>query len=202
MDQGFAVAAPNVRGSSGYGRSYIYLDDVRKRMDSVEDLAWLIRDLTSKHSVSKDKIGIMGRSYGGFMVLAAMTHYPNLWAAGVDIVGISHFKTFLENTGAWRRKLRENEYGSLEHDIDFFEEIAPLNHTEKISAPLLVFHGRNDTRVPVGEAEQLVSDMKKRDQKVELTIFENEGHQTEKIANHMTMHTDTANFFSKHLQSY
>lgn len=200
VDAGFAVAAPNVRGSSGYGRTYIHLDDVRKRMDSVKDLAWLVKDLIRAHDVSPDKIGIMGRSYGGFMVLAALTHYPDLWAAGVDIVGISHFKSFLENTGAWRRHLREPEYGSLEHDVDFFEEIAPLNHSDKIRAPLLVFHGRNDSRVPVSEAEQLVTDMKKRGQTVDLTIFEDEGHQTEKHENHMTMHTKTANFFEQHLK--
>ncbi|MUV37293.1 Prolyl oligopeptidase [Lentibacillus sp. JNUCC-1] len=199
-EQGFAVAAPNVRGSSGYGRTYIHLDDVRKRMDSVQDLAWLVQDLIKTHNVGEDKIGIIGRSYGGFMVLAAMTHYPELWAAGVDIVGISHFKTFLENTGAWRRHLRESEYGSLAEDVDFFEEIAPLNHSDKIQAPLLVFHGRNDTRVPVTEAQQLVSDMKNRGQEVELTIFEDEGHQTEKLENHITMHSSTADFFEKHLK--
>lgn len=201
VDAGFAVAAPNVRGSSGYGRTYIHLDDVRKRMDSVADLAWLVDDLVTSHGVGADKIGIMGRSYGGFMVLAALTHYPDLWAAGADIVGISHFKSFLENTGAWRRHLREAEYGSLENDVDFFEEIAPLNHSEKISAPLLVFHGRNDSRVPVSEAEQLVSDMKGRGQAVELTIFEDEGHQTEKHENHMMMHTMTAAFFEKNLRN-
>src|SRR5699024_8720913 len=135
-DQGFAVAAPNVRGSNGYGRTYIKLDDVRKRMDSVKDLVWLVKDLVNTHEVDEKKVGIIGRSYGGFMVLAALTHFPEVWAAGVNIVGISHFKTFMENTGAWRRRLRAYEYGSLENDSDFFEEIAPLNHSEKIVAPL------------------------------------------------------------------
>ncbi|HEX7064997.1 MAG TPA: S9 family peptidase [Bacillales bacterium] len=200
VNQGFAVAAPNVRGSKGYGRTYIKLDDVRKRMDSVKDLSGLVQDLVSSHGVSSEKIGIMGRSYGGFMVLAALTHFPDLWAAGVDIVGISHFKTFLQNTGAWRRHLRESEYGSLEHDADFFEEIAPLNHSDKITAPLLVFHGRNDTRVPVSEAEQLVSDMKKRKQTVEFHVFEDEGHQTEKIENHITMHSRTVAFMEQYLK--
>src|SRR5699024_10123833 len=168
-------------------------------MDSVKDLAWLAKDLINSHKVGQDKIGIMGRSYGGFMVLASLTHYPDLWAAGVDIVGISHFKSFMENTGAWRRHLREAEYGSLADDVDFFEEIARLNHAEKIRAPLLVFHGRTDTRVPVPEAEQLAADMKNRQQTVDLTIFEDEGHQTEKHENHMTMHTKTAHFFEKYL---
>lgn len=198
--KGFVVVAPNVRGSSGYGRTYIQLDDARKRMDSVKDLTSLVDDLVENRQVDRDKVGIIGRSYGGFMVLAALTHFPDIWAAGVNIVGISHFRTFLENTGAWRRRLRECEYGTLADDTDFFEEIAPLNHSDKITAPLLMFHGRNDTRVPVSEAEQLASDMLERGQDVDLTIFEDEGHQTEKIENHITMHTRSVEFFKKHLQ--
>lgn len=198
-NQGFIVVAPNVRGSMGYGRKYVQLDDRRKRMDSVADLAWLVKSLSRLETVDAQSIGIMGRSYGGFMVLAALTHYPDLWAAGVDIVGISHFRTFLENTGEWRRRLREVEYGFLQEDNDFFEEIAPLNHSEKIQAPLLVFHGRNDTRVPVSEAEQLVADMKGRGQQVELHVFEDEGHFTEKLDNHITMNQKITEFFLHHL---
>ncbi|WP_142828364.1 S9 family peptidase [Planococcus soli] len=196
---GFAVAAPNVRGSMGYGREYVQLDDVRKRMDSVADLKELAEDLVNSHGADRDKIGIMGRSYGGFMVLAALTSYPTVWAAGVDIVGISHFKSFLENTGSWRRAMREYEYGSLKDDGDFFEEIAPLNHTANIQAPLLVFHGRNDTRVPVSEAEQLTADLKNQDKHVELIIFEDEGHQTEKMENHIQMNTLIVEFMEKFL---
>ncbi|NBJ71143.1 MULTISPECIES: S9 family peptidase [Clostridia] len=196
---GFAVAVPNVRGSMGYGRTYSKLDDQRKRMNAVADLKWLVEDLVINRGVNREQIGIMGRSYGGFMVLAAITHYPNLWAAAVDIVGISHFKTFLENTGPWRRKLREYEYGSLKKDVGFFEEIAPLRHTANIQAPLLIFHGRNDTRVPVSEAEQLASDLKKQGKNVELLIFEDEGHQTEKMTNHVTMNESIITFMQTHL---
>lgn len=199
VHQGFAVAAPNVRGSNGYGRSYLKLDDARKRMDSVRDLEWLVKDLIDTHGVDPGNIGIMGRSYGGFMVLAALTHYPDLWAAGVDIVGISHLETMLENTGEWRRRLRECEYGSLDRDREFFVEIAPLNHSHKIKVPLFVFHGRNDTRVPVRESEQMVEKMKADRQEVDLIIFEDEGHQTERLENHLTMHKNTIEFFTKHL---
>src|SRR5699024_1704883 len=201
VEQGFSVAAPNVRGSRGYGRTYIQLDDVRKRMDSVIDLAWLYKDLVNSHGVDEKRVGIMGRSYGGFMVLASLTHYPDLWAAGVNIVGISHFKTFLENTGPWRRRLREFEYGSLKYDIDFFEDIAPLNHSHKIKAPLLVFHGKNDTRITVSEAEQLVQDMKERNQDVDITIFPDEGHQTVRLKNHITMNSEIVEFMKEHLKS-
>ncbi|KAB2336652.1 alpha/beta fold hydrolase [Cytobacillus depressus] len=198
--EGYAVVAPNVRGSMGYGRNYVQLDDARKRMDAVADLSWLVQDLINNRAVDKNRIGIMGRSYGGFMVLAALTHYPHLWAAGVDIVGISHFRTFLENTGPWRRRLRECEYGSLENDSEFFEEIAPLNHTNKISVPLLIFHGRNDTRVPVTEAEQLAADLRSQDKEVELVIFDDEGHQTERIENHIKMNSMIVAFMNQHLK--
>lgn len=199
--KGFAVAVPNIRGSNGYGRKYLKLDDADKRLDAVADLASLAKDLTDSHQVLPDKIGIIGRSYGGFMVLSALTHYPDLWAAGVDIVGMSNLKTFLTNTGEWRRYLREYEYGSLEKYSDFFEETAPMNLTHKITAPLLVFHGRNDTRVPVSEAEQLVADLEKLNREVELVIFDDEGHQTEKIENHITMHSKTVEFFDQHLNT-
>ena len=96
------------------------------------------------------------------MVLAAVTTYPELWAAGVDIVGIANFVTFLENTGPWRRRLRESEYGSLENDRDFLEEISPIHKVDRITAPMLVIHGANDPRVPVGEAEQIVAALSAR----------------------------------------
>lgn len=197
--QGFSVATPNVRGSKGYGQTYLKMDDGRKRMKAVKDLVWLVKDLTISHGINKHKVGVMGESYGGFMTLAALSHFPNMWCCGVEMVGISHFKTFLKNAGAWRRRLRESEYGYLDDDSDFFEDIAPLNHAQEIKAPLLIFHGRNDTRVPVSESEQIVDDMLANGQKVELTIFPNEGHQTEKTENSINMHRDTITFFQNHL---
>ncbi|ARD48267.1 prolyl oligopeptidase family serine peptidase [Sporosarcina sp. P33] len=200
VHKGMAVAAPNIRGSNGYGRSFLQMDDADKRLDAVEDLACLAKELTATHQVAEDKIGIIGRSYGGFMVLAALTHYPNLWAAGVDIVGMSNLKTFLQNTGEWRRYLRESEYGSLEQYSKYFDKIAPMNLTDKIQAPLLVFHGRNDTRVPVSEAQQLVDDLQSRKSPVKFIVFEDEGHHTEKTANQITMHMETVAFFDRYLR--
>jgi len=109
-------------------------------------------------------------------VLAAISEYPDLWAAAVDIVGIANFVTFLENTGLWRRKWREAEYGSLEQDRDFLEQISPIHAVDRITAPLLIVHGANDPRVPVSEAELMMSALRVRDVPVEYLRFEDEGH--------------------------
>lgn len=200
VHQGFAVCTPNVRGSTGFGKTFSHLDDKRKRMDAVRDLDELARWLKGNHDVHPDKIAIMGRSYGGFMVLAAITHFPEQWAAAIDIVGISSFKSFLENTSIWRRQMREAEYGSLEEDIDFFNEIDPIHRTADITAPLLVLHGRNDPRVPVTEAEQLVTDLEMRKHPVSYLCFEDEGHFFVRTENNRTAYTETASFLAKWLQ--
>lgn len=201
IHRGYAVCTPNVRGSSGYGKTNIHLDDKRKRMDSVKDLVSLVDWLKAEGNADPSKIAVMGRSYGGFMVLAAVTHYPELWAAGIDIVGISSFKSFLQNTSVWRRKVREAEYGSLEEDSDFFDQIDPIHHTSKITAPLLVLHGANDPRVPVAEAEQIVADLEARNHPVQYICFEDEGHFFVKTENNITAYTEVANFLDKWLMS-
>jgi dipeptidyl aminopeptidase/acylaminoacyl peptidase len=134
------------------------------------------------------------------MVLAALTTYPELWAAGVDLVGIANFVTFLENTGPWRRHLREAEYGSLENDRDFLTEISPINHVEKIRAPLLVIHGANDPRVPIGEAEQMVDRLRALGRTVEFIRLEDEGHQIAKMKNKLTIYPRVAQFLRLQLK--
>jgi len=196
---GFAVLAPNVRGSSGYGRAYMRLDDVRKRMDSVRDLAHAAYWLRDSGRADPAGIAVYGGSYGGFMVLAALTTYPEIWAAGVDLVGIANFVTFLENTGPWRRHLREAEYGSLENDRDFLEQISPINHVEKIRAPLLVIHGANDPRVPIGEAEQMVARLRALGRTVEFIRLEDEGHQIAKMKNKLEVFPTAVRFLRQHL---
>lgn len=199
VSQGYGVLAPNVRGSSGYGVAYQSLDDIRLRMNSVADLRSAALWLAETGVADPRRIAIFGRSYGGFMVLSAMTTYPDLWAAGVDIVGIANFVTFLENTGPWRRRLRETEYGSLENDREFLEAISPLNSVEKIAAPLFVLHGANDPRVPVGEAEQIATALRGRGLPVELLVFADEGHQFGKRANNLLAYPAIARFLAQHL---
>lgn len=199
VESGFRVVAPNVRGSTGYGRSFTHLDDVRKRMDSVRDLAQLARDLVRTGRAQEGRIGLIGGSYGGFMVLSAAATYPSLWGAAVDLVGIANWVTFLERTGAWRRRLREAEYGSLESDRAFLEDISPIRHAGQITAPLLVIHGRNDPRVPVGEAEQIAATLTERNRPVELLIFEDEGHGIVRRENQQVAWGRAADFFERYL---
>jgi dipeptidyl aminopeptidase/acylaminoacyl peptidase len=196
LHRGYAVFFPNVRGSTGYGKAYTHLDDVELRMDSVKDLAHAAYWLREK---GHQRVAVMGGSYGGFMVLAALTEYPELWTAGVDIVGIANLVTFLENTGSYRRALREAEYGSLGSDRDFLESISPIHRAGNIKAPLMVIHGKNDPRVPVGEAEQIVEKVRKNGGTVEYLLYEDEGHGLAKLKNRLDAYPKIAAFLDEHL---
>ncbi len=196
LHRGYAVFFPNVRGSTGYGKTYTHLDDVRLRMDSVKDLAHAAYWLRER---GHDRVAVMGGSYGGFMVLAALTEYPELWSAGVDIVGIANLVTFLEYTGSYRRRLREPEYGSLEADREFLESISPIHKADKIAAPLMVIHGKNDPRVPVGEAEQIVESVRGNGGAVEYLLYEDEGHGLAKLKNRLDAYPKIAAFLDRHL---
>ncbi|EMA35522.1 S9 family peptidase [Halococcus hamelinensis] len=198
-EAGYAVFEPNVRGSVGYGKAYTHLDDREKRMDSVADIERGVAWLTEHPLVDPDRIAVMGGSYGGFMTLASLTEYPDLWAAGVDIVGIASFVTFLENTGSWRRALREAEYGSLDEDRELLESISPLTHIENIDAPLFVLHGENDPRVPVGEADQVAERVRDQGVPVEKLVFDDEGHGIVKRDNRIEAYGRIARFLDEHV---
>ena len=198
LANGYAIFEPNVRGSSGYGKRYTRLDDVEKRMDSVADLAACAEWLRAHPMIDPDRIIAKGGSYGGFMVLAALTEYPDLWAAGVDIVGIANFVTFLEHTGSWRRAHREAEYGSLDDHREVLEDISPINTIERIAAPLFVIHGENDPRVPVSEAEQIAAAAAEH-VPVETLIFEDEGHGIVKLENRIRAYRQMMDFLETHV---
>jgi dipeptidyl aminopeptidase/acylaminoacyl peptidase len=199
LSHGYAVFEPNVRGSTGYGREYTHLDDVERRMDSVADLRAAAEWLAARPAVDPDRIVAKGGSYGGFMVLAALTEHPELWAAGIDIVGIANFVTFLENTGSWRRELREAEYGSLEDARELLESVSPINTIEQIEAPLFVLHGANDPRVPVGEAEQIAEKAAEEGVPVRKLIFEDEGHGFSKLENRIEAYSAIVEFLDEHV---
>jgi dienelactone hydrolase len=169
---GYDVLAPNVRGSTGYGYAYAGLDDREKRWDSVRDAVALARWV--KDSGGADRLVAMGGSYGGFMTLAVLVEAPDLWDAAVDVVGIADWHSFFRNTSGWRRAQRASEYGDplREPDGTFLAQFSPLRQADRIRAHLLVIHGRNDPRVPVGEATQIAEAVPG----AELLILEDEGH--------------------------
>ena len=200
LQNGYAVFVPNVRGSTGYGKYYSHLDDVRKRMDSVADLAYGANWLKEQTGIDGDKLVVYGGSYGGFMVLSSVTTYPDLWVAGVDSVGISNLATFLENTSDYRRGHREAEYGSLEHDREFLEEIAPINHIDKVIAPLMVIQGANDPRVPLSESEQMVKALREKGKTVEFLVFDDEGHGIARLKNKKVSYPAIIRFLLEHVK--
>jgi dipeptidyl aminopeptidase/acylaminoacyl peptidase len=193
---GYAVVVPNVRGSTGYGKRYYGLDDTSKRLDSVRDLA-AIHDWLPSVGVDPTRTALWGGSYGGYMVLAGVAFQPELWAAGVDVVGISDLVTFLENTSPYRRAVREREYGSLEHDREFLVSASPLRRADRIRAPLFVIHGANDPRVPLSEAEQLVGSLRERDIDTELLVYRDEGHGLAKLRNRLDAYPRAVAFLDR-----
>lgn len=199
LQQGYAVLAPNVRGSSGYGRRYTALDEVELRMESVADLKAAVEWLHGRAEINSGRIAVYGRSYGGFMVLAALTEYPELFAAGINVVGIANWVTFLERTGPWRRAHREREYGSLTANRDFLERISPIHKIEKVRAPLLVLAGNNDPRVPLSESEQVVQRIAAAGGQVEFIHYADEGHIFSKLPNRIDSFTQIAAFLERHL---
>ena len=156
---GSAVVVPNVRGSSGYGNEFVNLDNVFLREHSVFDIGALLDWIAEQPDLDQERVVVYGGSYGGYMVLASLMHYSDRLAGGINIVGISNFVTFLENTAGYRRDLRRAEYGDerIPEVREFLESISPANSPERITAPLFIIQGANDPRVPASEAEQILT---------------------------------------------
>ena len=200
---GVAVITPNVRGSNGYGKNFLELDNGFKREDSVKDIGSLIKWIEKQPDLDASKIAVYGGSYGGYMVLASAVFYSDKLKAAVDVVGISNFVTFLKNTKDYRRDLRRVEYGD-ERDPkmrDFLEEISPNNNVEKIKVPMFVIHGQNDPRVPVTEAEQIVDALRNSNKQVWYMNALNEGHGYRKKENRDIYQQAVILFFEKYLIS-
>ena len=202
MDKlGVAVVIPNVRGSSGYGKSYLALDNGFKREDSVRDIGSLLDWIATQPELDADRVAVFGGSYGGYMVLASSFHFSDRLKAAVDIVGISNFVTFLENTQDYRRDLRRVEYGD-ERDPAMrahLESIAPMNHVDRIRHPMLIVQGQNDPRVPVTESAQIVAALRAQGQAVWYMNALNEGHGYRKKENRDVYQQATVLFLQKHL---
>lgn len=196
---GYGILAVNPRGSSGYGRSYLALDNYKLRKNSLKDYKAGIDWLIANEYTSAGQIGIRGGSYGGYVVLGMITEYPDLLSAAVCNVGIANFHTFLQNTAPYRRHLREAEYGPLS-DSAFLREISPLHKSHLIKTPLLVVHGANDPRVPVGEARQILKAVADRGGVVDSLIFADEGHGSAKRENIIEEYRRAVAFFDTNLK--
>lgn len=198
---GAAVIAPNVRGSAGYGKEYINLDNGFNREDSVKDIGALLDWIATQPDLDQNRVAVFGGSYGGYMVLASAVHYSDKLKAAVDIVGISNFVTFLENTKDYRRDLRRVEYGD-ERDPAMrahLEAISPNNNVDKIDVPMFVVQGQNDPRVPVTEAEQIVDALRKNGKQVWYMNALNEGHGYRKKENRDIYQQAVVLFLQQHL---
>jgi len=182
---GVSVIAPNVRGSAGYGNAYVAMDNGFKREDSVRDIGALLDWVAEQPELDSDRVLVYGGSYGGYMVLASLVHYSDRLAGGVNIVGISNFVTFLENTNGYRRDLRRAEYGD-ERDPEmyaFLQEISPANQADRITAPLFIIQGYNDPRVPASEAEQILAAVREAGGDPWYLLAMDEGHGFRKKSN-------------------
>lgn len=199
LSRGYAILGTNVRGSTGYGRAYAGLDEVEKRPDSVTDLKHAVLWLHGRAEIDRDRVAVYGRSYGGYMVLAALTTYPELFAAGIDVVGIANWVSFLERTSPWRRGHREQEYGSLADHRDVLEAISPIHRAERITMPLLVIAGDNDPRVPLFESELIVEKVRANGGTVEFLHYADEGHKISKLNNRIDSFTKMAAFLDDSL---
>ena len=175
---GIAVIRPNVRGSSGFGKTFLSLDDGIKREDSVKDIGALLDWIALQPGLDPARVMVSGGSYGGYMSLAVSTHYADRIAGSIDVVGISNFVSFLQHTESYRRDLRRVEYGDERDPAmrDFMLRIAPLTNAARITKPLFVVQGRNDPRVPYTEAEQIVAKVRANGTRVWYLRAENEGH--------------------------
>ena len=176
LARGIAVFAPNVRGSSGFGKRFVNLDNGALRFDAIQDIASTAQFLIDSGLAEAGRLGIMGGSYGGYMTMAGLAAFPDLFAAGVNLYGVVNFKTFFEHTEPWMASISKIEYGDPETEGDLLDALSPIHKLAQVKAPTLVLHGANDTNVPVQEAEQVVAALRERELPVEYILFPDEGH--------------------------
>jgi dipeptidyl aminopeptidase/acylaminoacyl peptidase len=199
LSQGIGVFAPNVRGSSGFGKKFVNLDNGALRFDGIKDIKSAVDYLVTNKIADPKRLGIMGGSYGGYMTMVGLTEYPELFAAGVNQYGMVNFFTFFQHTQPWMAAISTIEYGDPVKERDLLEKLSPLGKLDRIRGATMVQHGANDTNVPVVEAEQIVKHLKSRNVPVEYILFPDEGHGWRKIPNRIRSTVEMVRFFDKHL---
>jgi dipeptidyl aminopeptidase/acylaminoacyl peptidase len=200
LSRGIAVFAPNVRGSSGFGKKFVNLDNGALRENGVKDIKASVDYVVGAGVADPKRVGIMGGSYGGYMVMAGLTEYPDLFAAGADLFGVVNFETFFKNTQPWMAAISKVEYGDPDKEADMLRRLSPINRIDRVKTPTIVLHGANDTNVPVVEAEQVVENLKKRNVPVEYVLFPDEGHGWRKTPNRIRSAVAIVKFFETYLK--
>ena len=199
LSQGISVFAPNVRGSSGFGKTFVNLDNGALRVNAVKDIKASADHMIASGVAAPDRIGIMGGSYGGYMVMAGLTEYPELFAAGANLFGIVNFETFFANTEPWMAAISTVEYGDPVTEAQMLRDLSPIHKIDRITAPTIVLHGANDTNVPVVEAEQVAASLEARGIPVKYILFPDEGHGWRKTKNRITSTVEIVRWFDTHL---
>lgn len=197
---GIAVFAPNVRGSTGYGRAFEHADDGPLRYGAIDDVAACARHLLHAGIALPDRLACMGRSYGGYLTLAVLTFHPELFAAGVDVCGMSDLQTFYANTEPWVAAVATSKYGDPHTDAALLGDLSPLRRFHHLRAPLLVVHGANDRNVPVSESRQAVAAARERGVEAELMLFADEGHEIARPEGRLRFVTAVVDFLTRHLR--
>ena len=199
LAQGIAVFAPNIRGSSGFGKAFLAMDNHEKRFDANRDVYDSANYLLQSGVGARGKLGIVGGSYGGYVVMMAVTEYPETFAAGANLFGIVNFETFFAQSTPWMGAISGGEYGDPKTQADLLKKLSPIHKLDRVKATMLVMHGANDTNVPLVEAQQVVDTLKKNGREVEFLLFPDEGHGWRKIPNRVKSTVTLAEFFARHL---
>lgn len=196
---GISVFAPNVRGSVGYGRTFASADDLDRRFVAITDVRAAVEFLVKSGHADATRVGVSGRSYGGYLTLAALARYPELFSVGVDVCGISDFATFYAQTEPWIAEAATTKYGDPATDALLLRELSPIHHVDRIIAPLLVVHGAHDTNVPIIEAEQMVDALRERGASPRYLLFPDEGHEVRGTENRAVFVREVVRWVSAHL---
>jgi dipeptidyl aminopeptidase/acylaminoacyl peptidase len=200
VKNGVAFFLPNVRGSSGFGKKFVNLDNGELRFNGIKDIKACYDFLTSSGISKPNSVGIMGGSFGGYMVMAGVTEYPTIFSAGANLFGVVNFETFFSHTEPWMAAISTIEYGDPKTQADLLKRLSPIHKVDKVKTPLIVLHGANDTNVPVIEAEQVVNALKANNVPVKYILFPDEGHGWRKTNNRVTSTVEIVDWFLKNLK--
>jgi len=197
---GVQVFAPNVRGSAGFGRSFSQADDLDRRFTAITDVRAAVTFLRSSGLADPDRIGVSGRSYGGYLTLVALAWFPDLFAVGVDVCGMSDLETFYTDTEPWIAAAATTKYGDPAADGELLRALSPIHSVDRIAAPLMVVHGTYDTNVPLGEASRIVEALRERGASPRFLLFDDEGHETHAVAHRAEFVSEVVRWVTAHLR--